>query len=665
MNRISAVCRESKRYGNGRVSRSRLLLKVTLTAFCWLSAAMPLFASDISIGDAVKKFVENNKRMRVAVFDFANTSNAKTRFDTYIADSIVSELSKYPVTLLERKKLETLLGEQALSQTGVVDSTKALKLGTLLPVDVVVSGSYTEIGNKLVINGRFIHVVTGEILSAFTSALDIAPETTVTKVDKQDVCKRNQETVRKALYNLRDRDAVKRAVDVVLTIPFDNECGRVHYDVMYTFSRHKISDERYSAFLLSTIRSLETPSDDDRANEILRFFAADGIVDKTEWEAGLDALRKMRNYALHLPLRPLLNSEHENSSVLLERVDEIMRLTAENKIGRPVPVQSAVMLSGVMSALQISGEKTSKRDAIAVFKKYVHLVPDDDADNKKTVEILRSLYFNESDRKTSKEALTLMIDVLKQRTPSEQLAESVADIIKSMESKSEDHYEKDETKKERYSADLGVVNSALSGLYCLSVGGARKKNYHYIIEERILYILKNGMTCEFAPTIKDLENDMRSGDWDKKLKAIELLSKAGNAAKDAEKTVIKYLGQQGFGSEGGRLRRLCALTLGNIRTRDPEGITRLIASFPDYNDGVSYEAEEAIRKIGADAMPYLIKDLSSKEHAVRLRCAKALGNLGSKAKQALPELQQLASKDEDPYVRKEAAGAVQIISNDF
>jgi HEAT repeat protein/TolB-like protein len=645
--------------------RLRLFLTVSCIA-CWMLAA-PAFSSaaDISINDAVKKFVDANKRMRVAVFDFANTSGAKTRFDAFIADTIVSELSRHPVTLLERKRLETLLGEQALSQTGVVDSSKALKLGTLLPVDAVVSGSYTEMGNKLVINGRFIHVVTGEILSAFTSELAVAPAPGAAKEDTESLCRQNQELVRKTLYDLKDRDAIRRAVDVVVMIPFDNDCGKVHFDVMHVFTRHKITDERYSAFLLATIKSLDTPSDDNRANEILRFFAADGVVDKAEWEAGIETFRKMRGYALHLPLRPLLNSEYEKSSVVRERTDEIMRLTAEGRIGRPVPVKSDVMLYGVMSALQTGNEKLSKADAIAVFRKYAGLVPDDETGNKKAVEILRSLYFNESDRKTSQDALALMIEVLKRRTPSDSLAESVADTIKSMESKSEDRYEKDEEKKKRYRADLKAVNPALSSLYCLSAGAAKKKGYHYVVEERTLYILRNRMTCEFTPSNKDLENEMRSGDWNRKLKAVELLSKAGDAAKDAETTVIKYLGQQGFGSQGGRLRRFCAQTLGNIRTTDPEGITRLIDSFPDYNDGVSYEAEEAIRKIGAAALPYLIKGLGSSEHATRLRSAKALGDLGAKAKSALPELKRLAAGDPDPYVKKEAAGAVQAISNDY
>ena len=158
---------------------------------------------------------------------------------------------------------------------------------------------------------------------------------------------------------------------------------------------------------------------------------------------------------------------------------------------------------------------------------------------------------------------------------------------------------------------------------------------------------------------------MRSGEWSRKLKAIELLSKIGTAAKPAEQTVIRYLGQQGFGRNGGRLRRFCALTLGNIKTHDPKGISLLIELFPDYDNGVSREAKETIKKIDVVALPYLIKGLAHEHHAVRYGCAEALGNLGEKAEEAVEELKKIAQKDEDPYVRKQAKGAVQMIKNSF
>jgi TolB-like protein len=647
---------------------AKILISV-LTISCCLLAAVPVgFAAEGSISDAVKKFVESNKRVRIAVFDFANSDGTKTRFDTFIADTIVTELSKYSVTLLERKKIETLLGEQALSQTGVVDSSKALKLGTLLPVDVVVSGSYTELGNKLVINGRFIHVGTGEILSAFTSSLegvsDIGAKPQPVE-DEYEICERNQKLMKKALYDLKDQAAVNRAVDVVLTIPFDNDCGKVHYDVMYTFSKHKIADKRYRTFLLKTLLQLDTPSDDNRASEIIRFFASDGTVDQEEWTAGVTALKKMRTSSLNHVLRSLLNAGNEKGALVSARVAELMRLAEKKEVGRPVAIESLTMFYAVMNGLEIRSNKADTGTPIAVFRKYRSLIPDDDANNKKSIEILRALYSADREHGQTGDSLSLLITFFKDRTPSELLGESTADLFKTLEATLEDRRQEDKGKNTVYQKDMESVRTNLSELYCLSIGTAKKQGSRYIVEERSLFVLRNGMQCEYAPGIKGLEAEMRSGDWDRKLKAVETLSQLGAAARPAEKTVIKYLGQQGFGREGGRMRKFCAVTLGNIGTTDPEGISLLIASFPEFDEGVSSEAEAAIKKIGVPAIPYLIKGLANKEHATRLRCATALGALGSKSKQALPELRRMEKKDSDPYVQKEAKEAVQMISNDF
>ena len=74
---------------------------LTITAFMLIFFSTLSFsyaaASRQSIPDAIKKFAENKKRMRIAVLDFANTSGEKTRFDGYIADSIVSDSSFAPL----------------------------------------------------------------------------------------------------------------------------------------------------------------------------------------------------------------------------------------------------------------------------------------------------------------------------------------------------------------------------------------------------------------------------------------------------------------------------------------------------------------------------------------------------------------------------------------
>jgi TolB-like protein len=659
--------KKRSQYPNAYIRTFEHKIVITLAVFMLIFfSSLPFLYAAVpnqSIPDAIKKFAKNKKRMRIAVLDFANTSGEKTRFDGYIADTIVSELSKYSLTLLERKRLKMLLKEHALSQSGVVDSEKALKMGMLLPLDVIVSGSYTLIAQSVVVNGRFIHVGSGEILYAFTASIKTQSEKRGEKEEKP-TCEPLWQPVNHALKNLKDKIAVNNAVDCATSIPFESECGKIHYRVMSTFKRFNIFPKKYNKFLMDTLISIEDPSNDERTREIARFLSADKTVDNSEWEALLTTLKKMNDYALHIHLSSMLNNKYEEKSKVRKRIDEIIKLTKEKMIGKPLPFKKEKMFFSILSGLNVYHKK-NMANCVYMFEKYEKLIPDNDKYNKKAAELLKIIYMVDEDRDIQKKALANLIRFYKNRGKSEFLATRIAETLRSIESKINDRYEQDENKKINYKNDLEKINRSLPGIICMSVVAARKKGYRSQVEDRIEYILKNKIECEHAPSVKDLENDIRSGDWQRKLKAIELLSKIGDAAKPAEKTVIKYLGQQGFGSNGGRLRRFCALTLGNIKTADPKGIALLIESFPDYDNGVSHEAKETIKKVNVVALPYLIKGLAHEHHAVRYGCAEALGNLGLKAEKAVEELKKIAQKDNNPYVRKQAKGAIQMIKNSF
>ncbi len=643
-----------------------IYLLMTIIGSVHLSAEV----SKQSISDAIKGFAENKKRMRIAVLDFVNTSGQKTQYDGYIADTIISELSKYSLTLLERKRLELLLKEHALSQSGIVDSEKALKMGMLLPVDVIVSGSYTQIGSKVIVNGRFIHVGSGEILYAFTASINTEAKLSAGK-DTKPVCDPIWEPVVNALKNLKDKEAVNHAAKFAVSIPFDeSECGKIHYKIMYTFSRYQKYPVKYNEFLLETLSLIDDPSHDNRTQEILEFLSADKTVDSKEWTVMLSTFKKidenswMKNRIL---LSRMLNNQYEKKNTVRKRIDEIMSLTKEKKIGRPVPVTEENMFFDILDCLNNVYPREDMSNQVYLFKKYQKVIPDTEEYNKKATPKLIDIYYTAHNRDLQKHALEQLIRFYRSREKTSFLASEIGLTVWDIERRSIDrygHYEQNKDKKAHYKNDLKVLNTSLAELMCHSVT-VRWSEVEYIKE----YMLKNGIKCEHIPTIQNLEDDMRSGDWDKKLKAIELLSKIGIAAKPAEQTVIKYLGQQGFGRNGDRLRRFCALTLGNINTADPKGITLLIESLstPDSNSefGVIREAEKAIKKIGVTALPYLIKGLDHENRRVRYRCIEALANLGKKAEDAVEKLEEIAEKDEIPSIRQQAMEAIQWIKSDF
>ncbi len=87
-------------------------------------------------------------KVRVAVVDFDNNSNWTywgPQLGAAAANQIAGELVRSgEFAVIEREKLEALLAEQALGQSGAVDEATAARLGQLLGVQVMLTGAVTQ-----------------------------------------------------------------------------------------------------------------------------------------------------------------------------------------------------------------------------------------------------------------------------------------------------------------------------------------------------------------------------------------------------------------------------------------------------------------------------------------------------------------------------------------
>lgn len=109
-----------------------------------------------------------NAQITVAIADFKNQT------DTYYLDSwersipefLKSELSRSDkIVVVERRQLEAILSEQALSMTGLVDSSTAQKVGTLLGAEFVITGTINQSGKWTRIDAKMIRISTGQVKS--------------------------------------------------------------------------------------------------------------------------------------------------------------------------------------------------------------------------------------------------------------------------------------------------------------------------------------------------------------------------------------------------------------------------------------------------------------------------------------------------------------------
>lgn len=133
-----------------------MILKILILGFCLLLT--PLMAADSS--------------QTIAVLDFTNNSLLnKAEFESLskgLAEMLISELSQVPtLQVVERQKLNALLAEMQLAQTGLISETSSAKIGQLLGAQYLVLGSFMAVpGNKIRIDARSVHVETGKTLLA-------------------------------------------------------------------------------------------------------------------------------------------------------------------------------------------------------------------------------------------------------------------------------------------------------------------------------------------------------------------------------------------------------------------------------------------------------------------------------------------------------------------
>ncbi len=109
------------------------------------------------------------KRTKIAVLDFDLKGSG---FETEDMGAIVAEwfitafVKDGRFDVIERGLLKKILNEHKLGMSGIVDETTATKLGKLLGVKIIISGSVLKLQNILEINARIIDVETASIIAA-------------------------------------------------------------------------------------------------------------------------------------------------------------------------------------------------------------------------------------------------------------------------------------------------------------------------------------------------------------------------------------------------------------------------------------------------------------------------------------------------------------------
>ena len=187
----------------------------------------------------IQVFAQGGLLKRVAVINFEDKSGYGHNIGEGIADMLVTSLvESKKFMVIERAELEEILKEQGLGMSGAVTQQSAAKVGQLLGVELMVTGSISEFGDKekkvggglgrlgglnigvskktarVVVDIRLVNVNTGEITMA-KSAEGEDNSTGLDNVGVEDIDFHNSSTWDDTQLGKASRKAIEKCIDYI------------------------------------------------------------------------------------------------------------------------------------------------------------------------------------------------------------------------------------------------------------------------------------------------------------------------------------------------------------------------------------------------------------------------------------------------------------------
>jgi len=108
------------------------------------------------------------KTVKIVVADF-DVFLIEKEYGAIVSEVLVSKLSSDgTVRVIERSKLNKIIEEMSLAQTGLINPEDAVKTGKLAGANRMVVGSVGKLGVEYVVNARIINVETGRVIKGFS-----------------------------------------------------------------------------------------------------------------------------------------------------------------------------------------------------------------------------------------------------------------------------------------------------------------------------------------------------------------------------------------------------------------------------------------------------------------------------------------------------------------
>jgi TolB-like protein len=637
--------------------------------------------------------------IRLAVVPFAATKYStqnSTQFGGYLTESIIGSLAGHPakIKLFERTRLDAVLKEQEFILTDLMKPAAALKIGQLVPIDALLSGTYTKLKSYIDVSARLIDVASGEILMSYngrikmdknlatlfqaaepvvivnnnnTPANNTPVNVTVNNTinngnnaptkSRKEICSQQREDFLKRMSDLSSQEKIDALVRDAVKVPFEDFCGALHYDIMYSFSKFKIEHPLYKQFILATLDTIANPIADNRAYEIIRYVAADDLIDENEWRAGLQSLKRNGSYSLSTYLAYLISKPKGNDlNISKQRVDEFLELLIQNKIGLPRPISFE---TGFLEMME--GMRYNQTLGEYVYKNYSPRLNLDDRSKISVFHELDYIYQYETRAAHKTEIIDWLADFFNKYEYEKAYENLYEFAFHFLLTDYEDRNEK--IKRDYPESDLKILIEKCRARFA---SYATTTLYPSQKEDRINFCVKYNIPITgVIPSLEEAAQMLRGNNLEEQLRVVKLLVQMGNRPKVIETDLIRLFDKRTLDDKE-KLRNIQTLAvqiLGNTATQNPRAINYMINSLTDY-DNESYAAEDALVKIGKASVAPIISKLDKttyQDGGLQYRLITILGKIGKDAAPATGSIQRILKINRNKDVVYAAEAALQAI----
>lgn len=662
----------------------KLIYSIALFYFpTWVIAQKAKDYSDI-VSDVVQKIEAahaTSTPVRIAVTPFvpSNSQETSKAFGDYLTESITGKLSETPqkFKVFERQRLDAVFKENELMLSGMMKPSEALKIGQLLPIDALFSGTYTKLKSYIDISGRLIDVSSGEILTSYSGRIKLnkniktlfgsqqtvspqnqqtangaQPPTNITIINQvnpnaiepkksmEEICKTKVEAFRPKLADLSSDEKIKSVLDEAMKTPFYGPCGQLHYYVISALSRYHLYPEGYKKFLAQTLDSIASPSSDDRAYEIARYWADDKTIDEQEWNSGFAAIKKVGNYSLSSYIGFLVGRVNDDPAVLQKRMATIMDVARNQKLGLPRPMSYNDAYFELIEGID-------KNQDLKIFA-YENFSPSLNIDSKTAHRLfskLDVLYKNET-RPTEKSKILNWIIAFFQKYSFEKSHEELYEFAFSYKLTTNESTN-ERIHKEYPAVDLPIVVTQLKNRF---TEYAMLSPYNSQKEDRINFCVQNDIPVPgIIPSTSEADQILKGSNLDEQLRILKLIEQMKNVSKILEPSLIALLDRKSLEEKEKltEIQSIAITVLGHLKTSSMKSIDQMIKMVSSFNYNESDRAKAALVEIGKPAVQPLVKKLQAtteQDDGLRYQIILILGKIGKDAKPAELTLQNLLSK---------------------